>query len=50
MKLIETGFKDLFIVEPKVFEDPRGYFYEAYNKQGFETAGLVMEASWWLYV
>ncbi|MCF8276615.1 MAG: dTDP-4-dehydrorhamnose 3,5-epimerase [Flavobacteriales bacterium] len=43
MKLIETELKDLFIVEAKVFDDPRGYFYEAFNKQAFEADGLVMD-------
>ncbi|WP_440953180.1 dTDP-4-dehydrorhamnose 3,5-epimerase [Methanococcoides sp. FTZ1] len=33
MKLIETGISDLFILEPEVFEDDRGYFFESYNKK-----------------
>lgn len=33
IKLIETRIKDLFIIEPKVFEDSRGYFFESYNKK-----------------
>lgn len=32
MKRIETEFPGLLIIEPKIFEDPRGYFYESYNK------------------
>jgi dTDP-4-dehydrorhamnose 3,5-epimerase len=37
----KTDFKDLFVIEPKVFEDPRGYFFESYNhKAFFETTGL----------
>lgn len=40
MKLIETGIKDLYIIEPKVFEDQRGYFFESYNKQKYIDAGL----------
>ena len=31
MKIIETGFYDLFILEPKVVEDDRGYFMESYR-------------------
>jgi len=31
MKIIETPLLDLFIIEPKVFEDARGYFLESYN-------------------
>lgn len=40
MPFIQTGIKDLLIFEPKVFEDSRGYFFEAYNKQAFTDAGL----------
>lgn len=36
MKLIETRIKDLFILEPKVFTDGRGYFFESYNKKILE--------------
>ena len=33
MKIIETTFKDLVILEPTVFADERGYFLESFNKQ-----------------
>lgn len=36
MKLIHTDIEGLFILEPKVFGDDRGYFFEAYNKKVFE--------------
>ena len=39
---IETKIKDLYIIEPKVFGDDRGYFMETYNKKAFEEAGLNM--------
>ena len=39
---IETKIKDLYIIEPKVFGDGRGYFMETYNKKAFEEAGLNM--------
>ena len=39
---IETKIKDLYIIEPKVFGDDRGYFMECYNKKAFEKAGLDM--------
>ena len=42
-KFIETKIKDLYIIEPKVFGDNRGYFMESYNKKDFEEAGLTME-------
>ena len=41
-KFIETKIKDLYIIEPKVFGDSRGYFMESYNKKDFEEAGLSM--------
>ena len=40
MKLTLTPIKDLVIIEPKVFEDSRGYFFEAYNKNTFHELGL----------
>jgi len=39
----ETKIKDLFIIEPTVFGDERGYFFESYNKEDFSNAGLDME-------
>ncbi len=40
MKLIETGIADLIIIEPKVFGDHRGYFFESYNENVFKGLGL----------
>jgi dTDP-4-dehydrorhamnose 3,5-epimerase len=36
----ETGIKDLLIIEPKIFADKRGYFFESYNKEAFLEAGI----------
>lgn len=33
MNIIQTGIKDLFIIEPRVFADDRGYFFESFNWQ-----------------
>jgi dTDP-4-dehydrorhamnose 3,5-epimerase len=41
MTLIETGFEGLVILEPKVFEDSRGYFMESYNKDVFHELGIT---------
>jgi dTDP-4-dehydrorhamnose 3,5-epimerase len=57
MKLTETGFKGLYILEPAVFADNRGYFMESFNakmladlrldvnfiqdNQSFSTEGVV---------
>jgi len=36
MNVIETKLKGCFILEPKVFNDDRGYFFESFNQQTFE--------------
>lgn len=36
MKFIETEIPGIFIIEPKVFEDERGYFYESFSQKEFE--------------
>jgi dTDP-4-dehydrorhamnose 3,5-epimerase len=36
MQVIPTEINDLYIIEPCVFEDNRGCFYEAYNKTRFK--------------
>lgn len=36
MKIKETPLKDCYIIEPTLFEDERGYFYEKYNEKRFE--------------
>src|SRR5690606_14941456 len=38
MNAIETGLKDCYILEPRVFGDNRGYFFESYNKSAFDAA------------
>lgn len=38
MNVKETKLKGCFILEPKVFEDERGYFYESYNEKTFNDA------------
>lgn len=35
MKLIKTKISDLFLVQPDVFPDDRGYFFESYQKDKF---------------
>ncbi|MDP5158425.1 MAG: dTDP-4-dehydrorhamnose 3,5-epimerase [Flaviramulus sp.] len=35
MKAIETKLKDCFVIEPKVFNDERGYFFESFNQKAF---------------
>lgn len=38
MNIITTPFEGLLIIEPRVFHDDRGYFYESYNKNAFKEA------------
>lgn len=37
MKVKETKLKGCFIIEPTVFKDNRGYFFESFNQEKFET-------------
>lgn len=39
-KFIQTDIKDLYIIEPKIFNDERGYFLETYNKKDFDKFGI----------
>jgi len=39
-KKIETGIKDLFIIEPQIFKDSRGFFLESYNYNDFKEIGI----------
>jgi dTDP-4-dehydrorhamnose 3,5-epimerase len=41
MNIIETGIKDLVIIEPRVFPDARGYFFESYSQVALEKAGIT---------
>ena len=40
--LNKSKIDGIYIIEPKVFGDNRGYFMETYNKEDFEEAGLNM--------
>ncbi|MCF8192942.1 MAG: dTDP-4-dehydrorhamnose 3,5-epimerase [Candidatus Methylopumilus sp.] len=37
MKLIHTAIPDVLIIEPKVFGDERGFFYESFNRRQFAS-------------
>ncbi len=43
MKVTKTDIEGLLIIEPDVFPDERGYFFEDYNKKRYQTIGLDME-------
>ena len=36
MEVIKTDIKDVFIIEPKVFGDKRGYFFESFSQREFD--------------
>jgi dTDP-4-dehydrorhamnose 3,5-epimerase len=40
MRIVETPLADLKVIEPKVFEDHRGYFLETYNREQFLQSGI----------
>ena len=41
MNIIEPGISGVLILEPKVFGDARGYFFESWNRPVFEAAGIT---------
>lgn len=41
MNIIKTAIEGVVIIEPKVFNDERGYFFESYNQKDFNS--LVKE-------
>lgn len=44
MKIIPTSIPDLLIIEPQVFGDARGYFYESFNERTFrEKTGVELK-------
>jgi dTDP-4-dehydrorhamnose 3,5-epimerase len=43
MELIPTSFAGLALIRPRIFEDPRGYFYESYNEQEFKKADIPFD-------
>ena len=40
MKVSKTEIDGVFIIEPVVFEDERGYFFESYNKENLKAQGI----------
>lgn len=43
MRFIKTSIKDLYIIEPEIFKDNRGLFFESYSKKKFEAAGIYYD-------
>lgn len=40
MKIIDEKIKGLYVLEPDVFNDGRGYFFESYNRRVFNELGM----------
>lgn len=38
---LKTAIEDLFVIEPKVFGDARGFFLESYRESSFHEAGIL---------
>ncbi|HEY5309687.1 MAG TPA: dTDP-4-dehydrorhamnose 3,5-epimerase family protein, partial [Casimicrobiaceae bacterium] len=40
MKITPTALPDVKLIEPRVFGDDRGFFFESWNRRAFAAAGL----------
>jgi dTDP-4-dehydrorhamnose 3,5-epimerase len=43
MNIIPTAIPDVLILEPKIFGDARGFFFESYNKRALASSGITAE-------
>lgn len=43
MNFKKTGIEGLIVIEPKIFEDDRGYFFESFNKNTFNKSDIRTE-------
>ena len=41
MKIIDTALEGVKIIEPRIFGDDRGYFFESWNEKKFSEAGIA---------
>ncbi|MDP3929936.1 MAG: dTDP-4-dehydrorhamnose 3,5-epimerase [Bacteroidota bacterium] len=42
MKITTTPIEGILIIEPQIFKDSRGYFFESYNQDKMEAAGIAL--------
>jgi len=40
MNVIRSEIPDVLLIEPKVFGDARGFFFESWNERAFDAAGI----------
>jgi dTDP-4-dehydrorhamnose 3,5-epimerase len=43
MIIKESKLKDILIIEPKVFDDNRGFFYESFNREAYKKNGITVD-------
>jgi dTDP-4-dehydrorhamnose 3,5-epimerase len=43
LKFIPTPLPDVLLLEPKIFQDERGFFLESYQKKNFSEAGIPFD-------
>ena len=43
MRITPTSIPDVKLIEPSVFGDARGFFFESWNRRDFEAAGLTAD-------
>jgi dTDP-4-dehydrorhamnose 3,5-epimerase len=43
MRVVPTTIPDVLEIEPRVFEDARGFFFESWNRRAFAEAGIAAE-------
>lgn len=43
MRIVQTQLPGCVVLEPRVFGDARGFFFEGWNKERFEAEGLQMD-------
>jgi len=43
MQFTRTELPDVILIQPKIFEDERGFFLESYQKERFSTAGIHVD-------
>jgi dTDP-4-dehydrorhamnose 3,5-epimerase len=44
VKIVETEIPDVLVIEPRVFEDERGFFLESFNERAFQEKANIIEA------
>jgi dTDP-4-dehydrorhamnose 3,5-epimerase len=42
LKITTTPIDGLLVIEPQIFKDSRGYFFESYNQDKMKAAGIVL--------